>query len=266
MRIVTWNVNSIRVRLDPLRELLRRHAPDVVCLQETKVPEEEFPADELAAEGYRSLVAGQRGYNGVAILAREELRATSLGFGDDGEDDAQARIARATVGPLRVVNLYVPNGESVGSPKYDYKLAWLRRLRRMLDEQEDPRSNTVLVGDFNVAPEERDVYNPKRWEGKVLFSEPERAAFRKLLEWGLTDCFRRHHRDAQQYTWWDYRFDMFRKRKGLRIDHVLATESLAARSRSCTVDESFRGLDRPSDHAPVLADFDLGGDAPASPS
>lgn len=257
MRIITWNVNSIRVRVEQVRDLLRKHEPDALCLQELKVPIEEFPTDELASDGYRGVVAGQKAYNGVAILSRHELTATGTGFGDGDEDDGQQRITRADIGALRIINLYVPNGESVGSEKYDYKLAWLERLRRRLESHEDPTRPLVMVGDYNIAPADLDVYNPKRWTGKVLCSDRERQAFTDLLDWGFTDCLRARHPDEAIYSWWDYRFNMFAKKKGLRIDHVLATAPLAECCTACWVDDEFRADPRPSDHAPVIADFDV---------
>jgi len=256
MRLVTWNVNSIRVRLEQVLELLRKHEPDVLCLQELKVAEKDFPEDELAEAGYRGVVAAQRTYNGVALLARDSLDSAGTGFEDGDEEDGQARIARADVGGVRVACLYCPNGENVDSPKYAYKLAWYERLRRVFDAQEDAARPTLVAGDFNVAPAEIDVYNPRRFDGKVLCSEKERAAFSDLLDWGLVDCFRKLHPEKVAYTWWDYRFDMFSKRKGLRIDHVLASEPMAERLKACFVDEEIRSLDRPSDHAPVVCDFD----------
>lgn len=255
MRIITWNVNSIRVRIDQVGDVLRRHEPDVLCLQELKLPESEFPYAELEAEGYRACVAAQPTYNGVAILARDPLEDTVTGFSDGEDEDPQQRIVRATVKGVRIVGLYVPNGESVDSEKYEYKLAWFDRLRRMFDTQEDPGRPTAVVGDFNVAPADLDVYNPRRFEGKVLCSDPERGAFRNLLDWGLTDCLRERYPDDSVYTWWDYRFRMFEKKKGLRIDHILATPSLAKTCEDVRVDLETRGAGRPSDHAPVIGDF-----------
>ncbi len=256
MRLITWNVNSIRVRLEQVLGVLEKHSPDVLCLQELKVAADDFPEKELAEAGYRGVVAAQRTYNGVAVLAREEVAEAATGFADGDDEDPQARIARADVGGVRVVCLYCPNGENTDSPKYGYKLGWYERLRRAFDAQEDASRPTLVAGDFNVAPAELDVYNPKRFEGKVLCSDRERAAFGTLLDWGLVDCFRTLYPEQVAYTWFDYRFDMFSKRKGLRIDHVLATEPMAQRLRACFVDEETRGLTRPSDHAPVVCDFD----------
>ena len=257
MRLITWNVNSIRVRIDQVLELLEEHRPDALCLQELKVADEDFPSERIADAGYQAHIAAQPTYNGVAILTREPLESASTGFDDGGEEDPQQRITRGIVNGVRIINLYVPNGESTTSEKYEYKLSWIERLFRMLDDQEEPGVPTAIVGDFNIAPTDLDVYNPARWNGKVLCSEPERAAFQRLLDWGFEDCLRKHHPDDVTYSWWDYRFDMFRKKKGLRIDHILATGPLARHSTACRVDTRLRGAARPSDHAPVVADFDL---------
>lgn len=257
MRLATWNVNSIRVRADAVAAWLAQWKPDVLCLQEIKVEEKDFPRARFEGLGWRSVVYGQKTYNGVAILSRDEPSEVVCGFADGADEDAQRRLLRATIGGVRVVNAYCVNGESVGSDKYAYKLAWFARLRRMFDAQENAASRLAIVGDFNVAPADLDVHKPERWVGEVLVSEPERAALRELEAWGLTDCLRKLHPDApRMFTWWDYRLAAFQRGWGLRIDHVLATAPLAATLRSVTIDVEPRKAERPSDHAPVVADFD----------
>jgi exodeoxyribonuclease-3 len=256
MRIATWNVNSIRVRGDAVLAWLAAKRPDVLCIQEIKTEEPGFPAARFAEAGWRSVVSGQKTYNGVAILSREEASDVVHGFADGEAEDPQRRLVRATVGGVRVMNAYCPNGEEVGSEKYAYKLAWYARLRRALDRQEDASKPFVIVGDFNVAPEPIDVHAPERWEGKVLFSEPERKALRDLCAWGLTDCLRKVHPDTPKlFSWWDYRLAAFPRGWGLRIDHVLASAPLAARLSACEIDVEPRKAEKPSDHAPVVADF-----------
>jgi exodeoxyribonuclease-3 len=257
MRIATWNVNSIRVREEAVLAWLAQWKPDVLCLQEIKVETKDFPAAKFEAAGWRCAVSGQKTYNGVAILAREEPRDVVAGFADGADEDPQRRLLRATVGGVRVVDAYCPNGDEVGSEKYEYKLGWFARLRAALAAQESPAAPLVIVGDFNVAPEPIDVHAPDRWVGKVLFSEKEREALRDLCGWGLVDTLRRKHPDTPKlFTWWDYRLQAFPRGWGLRIDHVLATEPLAARLRDVVIDVEPRKSERPSDHAPVVADFD----------
>lgn len=253
MKIATWNVNSLRVRLPHLLDWLATERPDIVALQETKVVDEQFPHGEIETAGYRAVCSGQKTYNGVAILGRSSM--TDVVCDLQGFDDVQRRTLAATIDGVRVVNVYVPNGESVGSTKYEYKLDWLERLTRYLitSLQEHPR--LVLLGDFNIAPEPRDVHDPQQWEGRVLFSEPERTAFRGLLGVGLRDTFRLFEQEERSYSWWDYRLNAFKRNLGLRIDHILASESLAAGCVSCRIDKEPRRRERPSDHAPVVAEF-----------
>lgn len=256
MRIATWNVNSIRARLPHLIAWLGRHGPDVVALQETKVADERFPRAEIEATGYRVACAGQKAYNGVALLARMpvEVLDTTL----PGMDDGQRRLLAARLGALTVVNVYVPNGAAVGTDKYDYKLMWLDRLQEYLAGLQRERTRLVVLGDFNIAPTDRDVHDPRAWEGSVMVSEPERERLRWLLALGLQDLYRLHDGEEAGFTWWDYRGAAFRRNHGLRIDLVLAAEDFAARCRACTVDREPRGWDRPSDHAPVVAELDIG--------
>jgi len=258
-RIATWNVNSLRVRLPQVLDWLSAHSPEILALQETKVPDPDFPLDALRAAGYHAVFSGQKAYNGVAILSREPPAQVSDAVAGLNHD--QKRLIAATCHGLRVVNVYVPNGEAVGSEKYEYKLAWLTRLRRYLARELTAHPNLVLLGDFNIAPEERDVHDPKLWAGSVLFSEPEREAFRDLVGLGLSDAFRLHDQPDHSFTWWDYRQGGFRRNHGLRIDHILLGPALAPLCTVCSIDKTPRAAERPSDHAPVLAE--LGGGAAA---
>jgi exodeoxyribonuclease III len=255
MRLVTWNVNSLRVRLPQLLDWLKQHRPDVVCLQETKVTDADFPSAALREAGYESVFAGQKTYNGVAILSRRPAEAVMTAL--PGVSGEQKRFIAATFDGVRVVNVYVPNGESVESEKYSYKLDWLRRFEEYLSAELPVYPKLVAVGDFNIAPEYRDVYDPDAWRGHVLFSDPERDAFRRLLKAGLVDVFRRFPQPEGSFSWWDYRQAAFRRNLGLRIDHVLASEQLVESAKSCNVDTEPRRAERPSDHAPVMADFAL---------
>jgi len=252
VKLVTWNVNSIRQRLERLVALLSRHAPDVVCLQETKTLDGDFPSEALRAAGYASISSGQKSYNGVAILAKAELSDVAYGFRDGGNDE-QARLIAATIDDVRVICAYVPNGQSVGSEKYAYKLEWLERLRKLLDRECDATRPLALVGDFNVAPTDADVHDPEAWRGQVLVSEPERAALRHVLDYGLVDAFRERYPDKVAFTWWDYRQLGFPKNHGLRIDYMLLTRPLAARLEDIVIDREERKGKGASDHAPVVA-------------
>jgi exodeoxyribonuclease-3 len=254
MKLATWYVNSIRARHERLFAWLAAAAPDVVCLQETKVEDAGFPFEALTAAGYHAVTLGQRSYNGVAILSREPAQDVLRGF-DDGEPDEQARVIAATVRGVRVISVYVPNGQSVGSDKYDYKLGWLARLHRYFERRCDRAAPLALCGDMNVAPEDLDVHDPKAWHGKVLCSEPERAGLRRVVEWGMSDLFRLHHQDGGNYSWWDYRGVSLFRNLGLRIDHIFATPALAARCTGCVIDREARKGQNASDHAPVIAEL-----------
>lgn len=254
MKVTTWNVNSLNVRLPQVLDWLAREQPDVLALQEIKMVDEKFPHAEISAAGYRALVSGQKTYNGVALLTRVE--ATHPTHDIPGIDDPQRRVLAATVGGLRVINLYVPNGESVESDKYQYKLKWLDRLVAWLAAELVVHARVVVLGDFNIAPEPRDVHDPAAWEGHVLFSEPERAMFRRLLDLGLCDTFRLFPQEEKSFTWWDYRMNAFKRNLGLRIDHILASKPMCERARVCRIDKTPRANERPSDHAPVIAEFD----------
>jgi exodeoxyribonuclease-3 len=253
MRLATWNVNSLRVRLPQVLEWLARERPEVLCLQETKLTDPEFPAAALAEAGYQAVWSGQKTYNGVAILSR--VPATAVQCELHGLDDPQRRFLAASVDGLRLVNVYVPNGEAVGSDKYRYKLAWLEALTAYLRAELAAHPRLALLGDFNIAPEDEDVHDPQAWRGQVLFSDPERTAFRALLAAGLVDLFRAFPQPPASYTWWDYRQGAFRRNRGLRIDHILVSHELAPAARNCRVDVTPRRAERPSDHAPVIADF-----------
>jgi exodeoxyribonuclease-3 len=263
MRIASWNVNSIRTRLEQLTGWLVRAAPDVVCLQETKVEDEGFPEAALAEAGYRSVFSGQKTYNGVAIAARHGLSIDDVKRGLDGDDgDVARRMISATIEGVRILNVYVPNGQAVGTPAFGYKLAWMQRLLGELTASYRPDQEILICGDFNVAPEPIDVCEPKKWEGQVLFHPDERAALRRLLDWGLVDAFRACHPDKAAYSWWDYRTGAFRRNKGLRIDLALLTRPLAARCTDVWIDTRPRELQRPSDHAPVLVELADGAAPP----
>jgi len=254
MKIGTWNVNSVKVRAERLAAVLQRHAPDVLCLQELKCVDDAFPRDVVEAAGYEAAVHGQKTYNGVAILSRLPLSNVRIGMHDDVDDD-QARIIAATAGGVDVVCVYVPNGKRPDSDKYVYKRAWLRRLREYLSQHVDPTGDAVLCGDLNIAPDDLDVARPQEWGDSVLCTPEIRADFQALLDWGLRDTFRMHHPIGGVYSWWDYRLLGFPKNNGLRIDHVLATASLAPRCTISEVDRDERKGKQPSDHAPVLSTF-----------
>ncbi len=256
MRFATWNVNSIRARLPRLLPWLEQSRPDVVCLQELKCVDDQFPLEEIRAQGYHPVFFGQRTYNGVAILARTPPEAVLRGF-DDGEEDGQSRLIAATVAGVRVITAYVPNGQTVDAPAYGYKLKWFDRLLAYLERHHRPEQPLLLCGDFNVAPEPEDVYDPALWEGQVLFSLPERAALRKVVGFGLVDLFRKHHPEPGRYSFWDYRQLSFPKNKGLRIDHLYATAGLAQQCSAADIDREARKGAQPSDHAPVWAELDV---------
>ena len=254
MQIVTWNVNSIRARKERVLAWLAVQQPEVVCLQETKVTDDAFPRADFEALGYQVSVAGQPTYNGVAILSRTAPLDIRRGF-DDGEEEREARFLSATVAEVRVLCVYVPNGQVVGSDKFAYKLAWLSRLRRYLEQHCDPAGLLALCGDLNVAPESRDVHDPAAWQDTVLFHPEARAALRDLCAWGLVDAFRLHHSEGGLYSWWDYRQLAFPKNQGLRIDHILVTQPLAARCTGARIDREARKGKGASDHTPVVAVF-----------
>jgi exodeoxyribonuclease-3 len=251
MKLATWNVNSLKVRLPQVLDWVGKCRPDVLCLQETKLEDANFPAATIRDGGYQALFSGQRTYNGVAILSRAPAHDVATAI--PGFDDPQKRVLAATVEGVRVICVYVPNGESVESDKYQYKLRWFAALHAWLGDELQRFPRLAILGDFNVAPDDRDVHDPKAWEGRVLFSLPERAAFKKLLELGLRDSFRLFDQPEQSFTWWDYRMNAFRRKLGLRIDHVLLSADLAKSCAACAIDVEPRKAERPSDHAPVIA-------------
>ena len=253
MRLATWNVNSLRIRLPHLLDWLGEGRPDVVCLQETKTEDANFPAEALQAAGYNAVFCGQKSYNGVAILARAAL--AEVGHGIPNLPDDPKRVIAATVEGIRVVSIYAPNGQSPESEKYAYKLRWYEALAAWLVEELQRQPRLAVLGDFNVAPEDRDVHDPKRWEGQIHVSGPERAAFGRLLELGFADAFRLFEQPERQFSWWDYRLAAFQRGWGLRIDEILLSTELAARCVACTIDQAPRKRERPSDHAPVIAEL-----------
>jgi exodeoxyribonuclease III len=255
VRIATWNVNSLRVRLPQLLEWLATADVDVVALQETKLTDDAFPVAELRAAGYHSVWSGQKTYNGVALLSRVEASAVVRDM--PGFDDPQRRVLGANIGGVRVLDLYVPNGQSVGSDKFLYKLGWLRSLRDWLRQELAAHPLLLVLGDFNIAPEDRDVHDPAAWVGSVLVSPEERAALRDTQALGLVDVFRQFEQPPGSFSWWDYRAGAFRRNQGLRIDLLLASRALAARCSACTIDVIPRRSERASDHTPVIAMFDI---------
>ena len=250
MKLATWNVNSLKVRLPHLLEWLTANPVDVVCLQETKTEDKNFPLAELQQAGYQAVFSGQKTYNGVAILSREHVGEVQCGIPDF--EDEQKRVIAATINGIRVVCVYVPNGQEVGSDKYQYKLKWLAALQSWLNTELEKYPKLVLLGDYNIAPEDRDVHDPVAWQGNVLVSEPERAAFQGLQSLGLRDAFRLFEQAEKSYSWWDYRMLAFRRNMGMRIDHILVSNALQC--SSCLIDKAPRKQERPSDHTPVVAE------------
>lgn len=254
MKIVSWNINSLRKRQDRLFAWLQTTNPDIVCLQETKCPDELFPVLAFQAAGYYSAFHGEKSYNGVAILTKAQLRDIRQSLCDEVADP-QARVIAATTGEFRVLSIYAPNGQAVGSPAYQYKLDWYRRLRDCVAKEKS--ANLIVCGDFNVAPDDRDVYDPDLWRGAIMASDGERAAFEELCTVGLRDTLRIHHKEGGLFSWWDYQMRGFEKDHGLRIDAVLASEALAKKCVASGVDRKMRKGKEPSDHAPVWAEFVL---------
>lgn len=253
MKIATWNVNSLKVRLPHTLDWLAVNQPDVLCLQETKQEDSKFPLAELQQAGYQAVFSGQKTYNGVAIISKAVPE--DVMYGMPNFLDEQRRLIAATLNGVRVVCIYVPNGQSVDSDKYQYKLAWLTALQKWLKDELIRFPKLVLLGDYNIAPEDCDVHDPQAWVGSVLVSEPERAAFSALEQLGLCDSFRLFEQPEKSYTWWDYRMMAFRRNRGMRIDHILVSEPLRPNCTTCTIDRTLRKLERPSDHTPVVADI-----------
>lgn len=259
MKITTWNVNGLRARLLHVIDFLREHQPDVLCLQETKVIDEQFPREPLEDEGYNIECFGQKSYNGVAILARHRMEEVSRGLPDEG-DEADKRAIGCIVDDFMILDLYVPNGQDVGTDKYRYKLEWFRRLRAMLDARYSAQEKVVVVGDFNVALEDRDVHDPDWWRDKILCSPAERQAMRQVMQFGLDDVLRQHHEEPGIYTWWNYKAGAANKDQGLRIDYLLTSPPASACCREVIVHRDVRLKKAPSDHVPVTAVFDTGGE------
>lgn len=256
MKIVTWNVNSLKVRLPQVLEWLAAH-PDVtaLCLQETKMDDPVFPRADIEEAGFHVVFAGQRTYNGVAIIAREPLSDVVVNI--PGFEDAQVRLIAATMQGVRLVCAYIPNGQSLESDKYQYKLSWLTALTAWLKAEMARYSKLALLGDYNIAPQDADVHDPKKWEGQVLVSAPERDAFQALLDLGLTDSFRLFDQPEKSFSWWDYRGFGFRKNAGMRIDHILLSAELVPLCSECVIDIEPRKNERPSDHTPVIANISI---------
>lgn len=256
MKIATWNVNSINARLDHLLGWLKDTQTDVVCLQETKSVDENFPQQAIEDLGYRMAFVGQKSYNGVAILSLHDITDVQKNFpGDD--DDSPKRLIAATVKGVRIVNTYIPNGTELWTDKFTFKLDWLQRLRKYFDETCDKSSDVLLCGDFNVAPEELDVWNVPAWTGKLHFTKPERAAIHHVKQWGFVDVFREMNGDVKEYSWWDYRAGAWPRNQGLRIDHIWTSRPLADKCTGCWIDRAPRALEKASDHTPVVAEFEV---------
>jgi exodeoxyribonuclease III len=251
VKLVTWNINSLNVRLPHVEAWLKEHQPEVLCLQELKMEDAKFPRAAIEALGYQVVFAGQKTYNGVAIISKSAPQDVTRGI--SGYADEQKRVISATIDGVRVVCVYIPNGQSLDSDKYQYKLGWLKGLTGWLEGEMKQYPDLALLGDYNIAPEDRDVHDPKAWEGQVLVSEPERAAFRALQALGLSDSFRNFEQPEKSYTWWDYRMNGFKRNLGLRIDHVMLSPSLNARCQASSIDLEPRKLERPSDHTPAFA-------------
>ena len=255
MKIATWNVNSIKSRIDHVLKWCETNQPDVLCLQETKVVDEKFPTKKLNDIGYPHIeLLGERGYNGVAVISKDRL--TDVQKNIPGEKKpAQSRLISATIGGLHLVNIYGLHGTSLGTEKYDLKLNWLERLRKFLDKSFERDDDVLLVGDFNVAPHELDVWKVSVWRDKLHFTKPERDAIQNVKKWGFVDVFRQINGDVKEFSWWDQYFNAFERDRGLRIDHIWASAPLAERCTDCWIDKDPRGWDHPSDHAPVVAEF-----------
>lgn len=255
MKICTWNVNSLNVRQDHVCDWISSTAPDVVCLQETKMVDEKFPASRFDELEYSSHHSGQKTYNGVAVISKAVPEDVVTDFPE--YEDPQRRLLAATVNGVRVINVYIPNGSEVGSEKYRYKLEWLEHLVKFLENELQSHQYVVLTGDYNIAPADEDVHDPKEWEGKILCSDREREMFQRMIGCGMSDTFRQFDQPSKSFSWWDYRQAAFRRDLGLRIDHILASEALAEKCVSCEIDKEPRSWERPSDHTPVVGTFEL---------
>lgn len=255
MKIATWNVNSINVRLPQLLSWMDTADLDVICFQETKTIDDGFPIADLKERGYDAVFMGEKAYNGVAIVSRFPIEDVQKNYLDDN-DEAPKRMIAGTVDGIRIVNTYVPNGSELWSDKFTFKLDWLQRLRHFFDQNCDPSSDVLLCGDFNVAMHDLDVWNVPVWEGKLHFSKPERAAMHYVKQWGFVDVFREKNPELKEFSWWNYREGAWQRNRGLRIDHIWTSKSLAEKCTSCWIDKAPRALEKPSDHAPVIAEFE----------
>ena len=255
MKIATWNVNSLKVRLPHVLDWLESEQPDVLCLQETKLTDENFPADDIRSAGYEVVYSGQKTYNGVATISR--AAASEVITDVPGLDDPQRRILGTTIDGVRVLNLYVVNGQEVGSEKFEHKLHWLSKVTDYIGTQLRDHERFIVLGDFNIAPADEDVHDPEAWHERILCSTPEREALGRMLGLGLQDTFRLFPQEEKSFSWWDYRAAAFRRNMGLRIDLILASQSLAENCTACHIDKAPRRLERPSDHTPVVAEFSL---------
>ena len=256
MKIATWNVNSINARLEHLTKWLAETDPDIVCVQETKCVDEGFPYQEVHDAGYFSAFYAQKSYNGVAILSKYDLDDVQKNFPDD-DDESPKRLIAATIKGIRIVNTYIPNGTELWTDKFTFKLDWIQRLRKWFDETCRKDGDVLLCGDFNVAPEEPDVWNVPAWEGKLHFTKTERAAIHHVKQWGFVDVFRKLNGDVKEFSWWNYREGAWQRNHGLRIDHIWTSPALAEKCTACWIDKTPRSWERPSDHAPVVAEFDI---------
>jgi len=253
VKVASWNVNSLNVRLPHVLDWLEAAQPDILGLQETKLTDEKFPSEAIREAGYEVAYAGQKTYNGVAVLARTPLNDVVTDL--PGIEDPQRRILGATVEGVRLINLYVPNGKAVGSDKYEYKLGWLDKLQAWLADELARHDRVVVVGDFNIAPSDADVHDPEEWHEQILCSTPEREALRQILDLGFTDSFRAFEQPQSSFSWWDYRMNNFKRNRGLRIDLILTSPAVTAELRTSTIERDPRTWDRPSDHTPVVAEF-----------
>ena len=256
MKIATWNVNSINVRIPQLLGWLDKNELDVVCFQETKTIDENFPLDDLVNLGYEAVFMGEKSYNGVAIISKYPIEDVQKNYLDD-DSAAPKRLIAATTNGVRIVNTYIPNGSELWSDKFNFKLDWLQRLRRFFDDNCDLHTNVLLCGDFNVAMDDLDVWDVPTWTGKLHFSKPERAAMHNVKQWGFVDVFRTMNPELKEFSWWNYREGAWQRNRGLRIDYVWTSPSLSAKCTECLIDKSTRSLEKPSDHAPVVAEFEM---------
>jgi exodeoxyribonuclease-3 len=254
MKVASFNVNSIRMRLEVVLGWLSQHQPDVLCVQETKVQDVDFPREAFEGSGYNYVFKGEKKYNGVAIFSKDEINNVQFGFADEPKDEA--RLIKAEINGIAIVNTYVPQGYSPESEKFEYKLRWFKRLGQYFKKNFKPNDAVVWVGDLNIAPEGIDVYDPDSLFGHVCFHPEVHKALKKVMEWGFVDVFRMHCKEAGQYTFWDYRMNAFRRNLGWRLDHIMTTEVLANKSTACYIDKEPRLVEKPSDHTPIIAEFD----------